>query len=292
MCLPCAGKAKACYVFAMCRQGAVRGDAERRRSRPAGWAAPRQPCRAARLYLRGEVRGLRRHLPARHRRRIHLLRAHGPPVRRSRRVRRVRRVRRMRRVRRVRQPRCSPVRQIVCAWRDTTRCLPPHSRPVCQPYVPTLCVPTLCAPRCAACNGVLRDTLLDWEDPLPEDELDKSEDHCRHATRPPTRPAPSAPPLRLPCTPRRPPHRARRADLVLTLGTSLRIEPAGSLPQLGRKFCVVNLQKTPKDSAAALIVRAPVDVVMETIMREAMGLRLRLEAGGVAEWVACDAEPD
>ena len=79
---------------------------------------------------------------------------------------------------------------------------------------------------------------------------------------------------------------------MLTLGTSLRIEPAGSLPQLGRKFCVVNLQKTPKDSAAALIVRAPVDVVMETIMREAMGLRLRLEAGGVAEWVACDAEPD
>lgn len=114
---------------------------------------------------------------------------------------------------------------------------------------------------CISCGGVLRDTLLDWEDPLPEDELDRSEEHCR------------------------------RADLVLTLGTSLRIEPAGSLPQLSRRFCVVNLQRTPKDAAAHLIVRAPVDVVMETIMREAMGLTLRSAAGGVAEWVACDAEP-
>jgi mono-ADP-ribosyltransferase sirtuin 6 len=78
---------------------------------------------------------------------------------------------------------------------------------------------------------------------------------------------------------------------VLTLGTSLRIEPAGSLPQLAAKFCIVNLQKTPKDSAASLIVRAPVDVVMETIMREAMGLRLRCDGGAAAEWVACDKEP-
>ena len=78
---------------------------------------------------------------------------------------------------------------------------------------------------------------------------------------------------------------------MLTLGTSLRIEPAGSLPQLAAKFCIVNLQKTPKDSAASLIVRAPVDVVMETIMREAMGLRLRCDGGGAAaEWVACDKE--
>ena len=78
---------------------------------------------------------------------------------------------------------------------------------------------------------------------------------------------------------------------MLTLGTSLRIEPAGSLPQLSRRFCVVNLQRTPKDAAAHLIVRAPVDVVMETIMREAMGLRLRCDGGAAAEWVACDKEP-
>ena len=49
---------------------------------------------------------------------------------------------------------------------------------------------------CAECGGVLRDTLLDWEDPLPEEELEASEGHMR------------------------------RADLVLTLGTPPRIEPA------------------------------------------------------------------
>ena len=39
-------------------------------------------------------------------------------------------------------------------------------------------------------------------------------------------------------------------------------------------------------------VRAPVDVVMETIMREAMGLRLRSDGdGAAAEWVACEKEP-
>jgi NAD+-dependent protein deacetylase sirtuin 6 len=89
----------------------------------------------------------------------------------------------------------------------------------------------------ACCNGDLHDTLLDWEDELPLDDLERSERACQ------------------------------RADLVLCLGTSLRIEPAGSLPTLAQRFVIVNLQDTPKDQKAALIIRAKVDDVMKELMR-------------------------
>lgn len=92
--------------------------------------------------------------------------------------------------------------------------------------------------KCEACEGTLRDILLDWDDELPEEDLERATDHCS------------------------------RADLVLCLGTSLRIEPAGSLPTFARKFVIVNLQETPYDKEAALIVRAPVDEVMNEIVTQ------------------------
>jgi NAD+-dependent protein deacetylase sirtuin 6 len=88
---------------------------------------------------------------------------------------------------------------------------------------------------CDLCNGDLRDTLLDWDDPLPEDDLERSEYHCKNA------------------------------DLVLCLGTSLRIQPANQLPLKAKRFVIVNLQQTPMDEQAALIVRERVDIVMEDI---------------------------
>ena len=50
------------------------------------------------------------------------------------------------------------------------------------------------------CGGQLHDHVLDWEDALPEDELQESERH------------------------------ARDADLAICLGTSLQITPACNLP--------------------------------------------------------------
>lgn len=82
------------------------------------------------------------------------------------------------------------------------------------------------------CNGALRDTILDWEDELPEEDFALAEEKCE------------------------------QADLVLALGTSLRIIPAGQLPLKAKKFVVVNLQVTPYDSKAELCIAAKVDEVM------------------------------
>lgn len=90
---------------------------------------------------------------------------------------------------------------------------------------------------CSLCKGVLRDTLLDWNDGLPEDDFDRAQDEIQ--------------------TP---------GTLVLCLGTSLRILPIGELPAQAEKYVIVNLQETPMDDQAALIIRAPVDTVMLELM--------------------------
>jgi NAD-dependent SIR2 family protein deacetylase len=94
------------------------------------------------------------------------------------------------------------------------------------------------------CGGDLRDTILDWDDALPEDDWDRAQEECE------------------------------AADLVLALGTSLRIEPAGSLPLRAKKFVIVNLQVTPLDDEATLIIKERVDRVMEHLLRE---LNIELE---------------
>jgi NAD+-dependent protein deacetylase sirtuin 6 len=91
---------------------------------------------------------------------------------------------------------------------------------------------------CDLCNGDLRDTLLDWEDPLPEDDLERSEMHCK------------------------------KADLILCLGTSLRITPVSNLPLKAKQFVIVNLQVTPMDDRATLIIRERVDTVMNDMMKQ------------------------
>ncbi|GKY99934.1 hypothetical protein MPSEU_000947000 [Mayamaea pseudoterrestris] len=98
--------------------------------------------------------------------------------------------------------------------------------------------------KCPNCGGFMRDTLLDWEDELPVADWERAQDECE------------------------------RADLVVCLGTSLRIQPAGDLPTLANKFIIVNLQMTEYDDKATLLVRAKVDGVMEMLMK-----RLGYQAG-------------
>ncbi|KAM8849114.1 NAD-dependent protein deacylase sirtuin-6 isoform 1-T1 [Spinachia spinachia] len=96
-----------------------------------------------------------------------------------------------------------------------------------------------------ACRGKLISTILDWEDALPDKDLNKAEEA------------------------------SRRADLALTLGTSLQIKPSGDLPLLtkrkGGKLAIVNLQPTKHDKHAHLRIHSYVDDVMKQLM-ELLGL--------------------
>lgn len=98
--------------------------------------------------------------------------------------------------------------------------------------------------RCVAegCNGRLKDHVLDWEDALPEDELEASE------------------------------KASAEADLAICLGTSLQITPACDIPlktvMTGGKLVIINLQKTPKDKKASLVIHARCDEVMQQLMSQ------------------------
>ncbi|KAJ1085227.1 hypothetical protein NDU88_005360 [Pleurodeles waltl] len=91
-----------------------------------------------------------------------------------------------------------------------------------------------------ACRGKLRDTILDWEDSLPDRDLTLAEEA------------------------------SRKADLSITLGTSLQIKPSGNLPVMtkkkGGKLVIVNLQPTKHDKHADLRIHGYVDDVMTRLM--------------------------
>ncbi|XP_028672312.1 NAD-dependent protein deacetylase sirtuin-6 [Erpetoichthys calabaricus] len=92
-----------------------------------------------------------------------------------------------------------------------------------------------------ACRGKLRDTILDWEDSLPDRDLNLADEACR------------------------------KADLAITLGTSLQIKPSGNLPLItkrkGGRLVIVNLQPTKHDKHADLRIFGYVDDVMTRLMK-------------------------
>ncbi|XP_061654490.1 NAD-dependent protein deacetylase sirtuin-6 isoform X1 [Phyllopteryx taeniolatus] len=95
------------------------------------------------------------------------------------------------------------------------------------------------------CRGKLISTILDWEDALPDRDLNKAD------------------------------NASRQADLALTLGTSMQIKPSGDLPLVtkrkGGKVVIVNLQPTKHDKHAHLRINGYVDDVIKQLM-EHLGL--------------------
>ncbi|XP_054982631.1 NAD-dependent protein deacylase sirtuin-6 isoform X4 [Sorex araneus] len=98
-----------------------------------------------------------------------------------------------------------------------------------------------------ACRGELRDTILDWEDALPDRDLTLADEASRNA------------------------------DLSITLGTSLQIRPSGNLPlatkRRGGRLVIVNLQPTKHDRQADLRIHGYVDEVMSRLMKH-LGLEI------------------
>eukprot|EP01024_Parvocaulis_polyphysoides_P050996 TRINITY_DN4991_c0_g1_i2.p1 TRINITY_DN4991_c0_g1~~TRINITY_DN4991_c0_g1_i2.p1 ORF type:complete len:477 (-),score=69.78 TRINITY_DN4991_c0_g1_i2:122-1552(-) len=92
------------------------------------------------------------------------------------------------------------------------------------------------------CTGRLRDNILDWEDDLPEDEYSASLAY------------------------------AKKAELMIVLGSSLQVTPANDIPvetaRNGGKLVIVNLQETPKDKHANLVIRGKADDVMKQLAND------------------------
>ncbi|EFC37587.1 silent information regulator family protein [Naegleria gruberi] len=93
---------------------------------------------------------------------------------------------------------------------------------------------------CEHCGHELEDSIINFGENLPEDQLDRAELN------------------------------AKKADLAIVLGTSLRVSPACDLPEMclkkGGKMVIVNLQKTPKDKKSSLRIFAKTDDVINGIM--------------------------
>lgn len=98
-----------------------------------------------------------------------------------------------------------------------------------------------------SCRGKLHDTILDWEDNLPEHDLEMSD------------------------------YQSSLAELNICLGTTLQIVPSGNLPLRSKKYngkvVIVNLQPTKHDKKADLIINTYVDDVLIKVMKK-LGLEI------------------
>lgn len=100
--------------------------------------------------------------------------------------------------------------------------------------------------KCDKCGeGMLRDSVIHFSEDLPEEDLSRGIEQCR------------------------------QADLVIVLGSSLRVRPACNLPEMavekkGAVLSIINLQPTPKDVIAVqrggVLIRMRCDDVMRRLM--------------------------
>ncbi|MNC88304.1 NAD-dependent protein deacylase [compost metagenome] len=65
------------------------------------------------------------------------------------------------------------------------------------------------------------------------------------------------------------------ADLYVSIGSSLVVEPAASFPRLakqsGASLVIINNQETPLDDIADLVIREPIGKTMMALLRQLPG---------------------
>jgi len=94
----------------------------------------------------------------------------------------------------------------------------------------------------AACKGILHDSIINFGENLPQVPLSKAIQH------------------------------SEGGDLAICMGTSLRVSPACNLPvqilNNGGNLVIWNLQKTPLDTSASLVIHTKCDDGMKLLMQE------------------------
>jgi NAD-dependent deacetylase len=95
-------------------------------------------------------------------------------------------------------------------------------------------------PKCTDCGGILKSATISFGENLVVDDLQRSQIE------------------------------AARADVLLTIGTSLVVYPAAGLPEItlrnGGRLVVMNGEPTPYDDLAAAVVRDPVEHVLPVLV--------------------------
>jgi NAD-dependent deacetylase len=101
-------------------------------------------------------------------------------------------------------------------------------------------------PACRACGGLVKTAVISFGQQLPPEALARAEAE------------------------------ARACDLFLVLGSSLQVYPAAALPlaarRAGARLVIVNLEPTPQDSVADLVLHEPIGEVMTDVAPYAWGV--------------------
>lgn len=101
------------------------------------------------------------------------------------------------------------------------------------------------APECEACGGPIKARTISFGQSMPEKEMNLAAEV------------------------------SRKADLYISIGSSLVVEPAASFPVLAKRsgaaLVIINNQETPLDDLADIVIREPIGKTMMALLRQLPG---------------------